>query len=251
VDSLGYRIATNDTMSLFAAVHGTMLYVAARSAGINGPNDHFIFVTDAFRPLGPAPWSKSGQVAFDILKKPYLGQKGTTNLISWSNGWASVVCAAAVSTNGYMEGAIDLIQVFGTVPETLYIAFAPYAVSTGGALASAFQVPAGNGNGIIESNEFIAVPTAAVCDEDLDGTFDCLDPAHGFRVRDAAMTAGGFALGWPCIPAHTYRVDYTDDLTKEFQPLSDDFVAAQRQFSMAYTNNTTSAHRFYRIRLGP
>lgn len=251
VDSIGYRIATNGAMSLFTAVHGATLYVAARSAGTNGPNDHFIFVSEAVGPLGPAPWSKSGQVAFDIFNKPYLGQKGATNVISWSNGGASSTCAAALSTNGYMEGTIDLVQVFGIVPQTLYIAFAPYAVGTGGALASASQVPAGNGNGTIESNEFIAVPTVAIRDEDLDGTLDSLDPARGFRVRNVVLTAGGFALDWPCIPAHTYRVYYTDDLTQEFQPLSGDLVAAQRQFSVAYTNNTTSAHRFYRIRLVP
>ena len=251
VDSIGYRIATNGVMSLFAAVHGTTLYVAARSAGTNSPNDHFIFVTDALSPLGPAPWSKSGQVAFEILKKPYLGQKGTTNTISWSNGGTSSVCAAAAFPNGYMEGTIDLVQVFGTVPQTLYIAFAPYAVGTGGALASSSQVPAGNGNGTIESNEFIAVPTAVIRDENLDGTPDSLDPTRGFMVRNAQMTAGGFALSWPCIPAHTYRVFCTDDLTQGFQPLSGDVVATQGQFTMAYTNNTTSAHRFYRVRLVP
>ena len=249
VDSIGYRIATNGAMSLFAAVHGTTLYVAARSAGTNGPNDYFILVTDALSPLGPAPWSKSGQMAFDILKKPYLGQKGTTNAISWSNGGSAAICAAAASTNGYMEGAIDLIQVFGSVPQTLYLAFAPYAVGAGGTLASASQIPTGNGNGTIESNEFIAVPTAAIRDEDLDGTLDSLDPTRGFTVRDAAPTAGGFTLSWPCIPAHTYGVFYTDDLTQGFQPLSGDYVATQGQFNMAYTNNTTSAHRFYRVRV--
>ncbi len=249
VDSIGYRIATNGAMSLFTAVHGATLYVAARSASTNGPNDHFIFVTEAVSPLGPAPWSKSGQVAFDIFNKPYLGQKGTTNVISWSNGGTSATCAAAASTNGYMEGTINLVQVFGSVPQTLYVAFAPYAVGTGGALVSASQVPAGNGNGTIESNEFIAVPTAAIRDEDLDGTLDSLDPARGFRVRDAGVTAGSFTLSWPCIPAHTYRVYYTDDLTQEFQSLSGDCVAAQGQFSMGYTNATTSTRRFYRVRL--
>ena len=188
-------------------------------------------------------------MAFDILNKPYLGQKGTTSVISWSNGGASAVCAAAASTDGYMEGTIDLVQVFGSVPQTLYLAFAPYAVGTGGALVSASQVPAGNGNGTIESNEFIAVPTDAIRDEDLDGTFDSLDPTRGFTVRNAAATAGGFTLSWPCIPAHTYGVFYTDDLTQGFQPLSGDLVATQGQFSMAYTNNTTSAHRFYRVRV--
>ncbi|HUJ09915.1 MAG TPA: DUF362 domain-containing protein [Verrucomicrobiae bacterium] len=251
VDSIGYRIATNGAMSLFAAVHGATLYVAARSAGTNGPNDHFVFVNEALSPLGPAPWSKSGQVAFDIFNKPYLGQKGTTNVISWSNGGASSTCAAAASTNGYMEGTIDLVQAFGTVPQTLYIAFAAYAVGNGGGLASACQVPAGNGNGTIESNEFIAVPTAVIGDEDLDGTLDSLDPTREFRVRNAAPTVGGFALNWPSIPAHIYRVYYTDDLTQEFQLLSGDLLAAQRQFSMAYTNNTTSTHRFYRIHLAP
>ena len=251
VDSIGYRIATNGAMSLFTAVHNGTLYVAARSAGTNGPNDQFIFVSETVSALGPAPWSKSGQVAFDIFHKPYLGQKGATNSISWSNGGASAACAAAASTNGYMEGTIDLIQAFGTVPRTLYIAFAPFAVGTGGALVSASQIPAGNGNGTIESNEFITVPTVTIGDEDLDSTLDSLDPSREFRMGSAAMTAGGFMLSWPCIPAHTYRVYYTDDLTQEFQPLSGDLVAAQRQFSVVYTNNTTSTHRFYRVRLVP
>ena len=48
-DYPGYLLASSG-MVLYGALRGTILYVATWSPGTNGPNDHFIFVTDQLLP---------------------------------------------------------------------------------------------------------------------------------------------------------------------------------------------------------
>ena len=57
-DYPSYLLA-NSGMVLYGAVRGTTLYVATWSPGTNGPNDHFIFVTDQLLPsaTAAAPWA--------------------------------------------------------------------------------------------------------------------------------------------------------------------------------------------------
>src|SRR5208282_6899088 len=53
-DYPGYLLASSG-MVLYGAVRGTTLYVATWSPGTNGPNDHFIFVSDQLLPSATAP----------------------------------------------------------------------------------------------------------------------------------------------------------------------------------------------------
>jgi hypothetical protein len=57
-DYPGYLLASNG-MVLYGAVRGTTLYVATGSPGTNGPNDHFVFVSDQLLPAATAaaPWA--------------------------------------------------------------------------------------------------------------------------------------------------------------------------------------------------
>ncbi len=245
LDSSGYQIATNGTRKLFASVHGTTLYVAAPFFG----NDQFIFVTDVLDSLKPAPLDKSGMVAFDATVKPYLIEKGTTGAITWSNGLSAARCAAGTFGAGCMEGTIDLVQVFGAMPQTLYLAFAPYGTDSGGGLNSGSQVPAGNGNGDVESNEFLAVPVSALRDTDLVGVFDILDPGRGFVVQSLMRLTDGYTITWPSVPGHVYQVLTNEDLRLQFQPLATNLVAASGQFNMTCTDTMAgaAAQRFYRV----
>ena len=253
-DHPGYLIADSNGMKLWAAVYGELLYVATWSPGNypgdNTKNDHFIVVADQLTSLQPAfpAWSKAGLNAVST-NAPFLGGESINNYIGWQSTTATVQAAKSPTNSGQMEGTINLREAFGSIPPLLYIAVAPYATTNGGALIASAQVPAGNGNGNIESNEFLTVPVTVIRDDNLDGTFDSLDPSRGFVVQQVEPTGGGYLLIWPCIPAHTNRVYYTDNLTQGFQPLSGNLVAAQGQFSMSYTDNTASVNRFYRVQL--
>jgi hypothetical protein len=61
--------------------------------------------------------------------------------------------------NGVLEGTVDLPAHFGAFPSQIYVAAAPFSSPDGGALVSAAQVPAGNGDGDIQPNELLLLNT--------------------------------------------------------------------------------------------
>ena len=73
-----------------------------------------------------------------------------------------------------LEGTIDIAQLFGSAPDTILLAAASYGSANAGALKTAAQCPAGNGNTNIEAVEFVSVRlcdlTGGCCPADLDGT---------------------------------------------------------------------------------
>jgi hypothetical protein len=251
-DNAGWEIANNNGMKIWAAVRGSNLYVATWSPGTNGPNDHFIIVTDQLLPTAsqaafPA-WHKAGMNAVST-NKPFLGGESSNSYVGWQQTAATCKAAKFATNVGQMEGTINLVEAFGYMPQVLYLEASPYATADGGALIASSQVPGGNGNGNIESNEFLAVPLSAIRDENLDGVFDILDPTRDFVGRVSPVVSNS-VIAWPCVPAHSYQVMFTDDLTQQFQPLSTSLVATQGQFSMTYTDvtATSSAQRFYRVK---
>jgi hypothetical protein len=253
VERDSYLIGTNAAMKLWAAVYGETLYVATYSPGNypgdNTKNDHFILVADQLAPMQPAfpTWSKTGMNAVST-NKPYLGGESINNYVAWQQTTATVSAAKWPITSGHMEGTINLREAFGAVPQTLYIAVAAYSTVNGGALVASKQVPAGNGNGNIESNEFLVVPVSVIRDDNLDGIFDSLDPSRGFVVQDIAGSSD-VTMTWPSVPEHKYQVHSTEDLTNSFQQLTSDLIASQGQFSMIHTDTTANiaTQRFYRI----
>lgn len=245
-DHDGYLIADNNGMKLWAAVYGQTLYVATWAAGDSGgPNDHFIFVTDELAPLQAAPWAKAGQVAFAVNAKPYLADEGANNWVAWYNGGASAACAAGAVNSRQMEGTLDLVQVFGKVPTTLYVAVAPYSTADGGALYAPSQVPAGNGDGNIDAAEFLVIPVEAIRDSNADGRFDVLDPQVAFYLQLEGGTSP--RLKWVAIPGHRYRVQSAVALAGPFVDVTGDMVAAQGQFSLTYEPALSGSLMFFRL----
>ena len=242
LDSHGYQVVLGG--KLFAAVNGSMLYVAAMATDTN---DQFILVTDQPNALGPAPANKSGQVAFDIGSKPYLSQNGLSRIVNWDNGGISASCPPTVGT-GYMEGRVNLLEGFGVMPSTIYLALARYAPGNGGGLIPSGQVPSGNGNGDIESAEFLAIPVTSIRDEELNGVLDVLEPSSAFTAS-FAKNPGTFILRWPSVPGHSYQVHSNDNLQQAFGPLSGLISAGPGMFSLSYTDLPPVAvsHRFYRV----
>jgi len=242
VDSTGYQIAGG--VGLYAAVRSNTLYVAAPATD---GNDQFILISAAPGSLGPAPWGKAGQVAFDTNTQPFLAQNGATKAVTWIGGGASALCPANVPL-GFMEGTLDLAQVFGAVPQAVYVALARYAAGGGGVLVTNSQVPSGNGNGSVETNEFMAIPLSTIRDDKLNSTLDVLEPSAAFTAA-FSNNPGVFVVRWPSIPSYNYRVLSTDNLVNSFQTLSDSIVAGPGVFSLSYTDTPPAAvtRRFYRV----
>lgn len=170
LDSPDWERAANG-LKLHAAIRGNYLYVATQDAGEG--SDHFIYLSRQRQAMRAANWSKAGQVMqwsyfladendsgfkgwfgldggyFDDFRDTYPITKATSGINN--NG---------IHGNGVLEGTVLIPQWFpnfGSFPSQIYVAAAPFSSADGGALVSGSQVPAGNGDGNIDPEEFLAL----------------------------------------------------------------------------------------------
>jgi hypothetical protein len=157
LDAGAVPVATTSGRTLWAGLQGDTLYLATQDAGEG--DDVFLFLAGTSGALTAAPWSKGGQ---SMQWKAFLADENDNAFSGWFNELQSQTFTAtkAVSTGtngGVLEGTIDIAQLFGTVPDTILLAAASYGTANAGALKTAAQCPAGNGNANIEAAEFVAV----------------------------------------------------------------------------------------------
>jgi hypothetical protein len=252
-DYPNYLLASSG-MTLYAAVRGTTLYVATWSPGTNGPNDHFIFVTDQLLPaLAGAPWAKAGLVAVST-NKPFLAGESTSAYLSWFvNGVATNwPCAKSATNSGALEGTLDLVGAFGYLPTNIYLCAAAYITTNGGPLVA--ECPAGTGPNI-GTNGFLEIPTMALEDSVGGGVFNLLNPAQGFKLEGCSASSNGLNLAWGAMPGRTYQIFYSDSLTNgtwtNLPQLLTNTGPLQTALGYTIPPPLTNAHRFYKIELAP
>jgi hypothetical protein len=144
VDQSAVKVTSNNNFDLYVGWNGIQLYVATQSAQSSG-RDHFIFIADSQYNLVQAPWAKLGSVA---KWSAFLGNESTNN---WS-GWFDAQGQTQNASGSFLEGTINLQSELGYQPQKVFIAIGGYQTNDGGSLIA--QVPSGNGNLNIESNEF-------------------------------------------------------------------------------------------------
>jgi hypothetical protein len=151
-DAVSQEVAANAVGSrhLYAALGGNVLYVATEDAGEG--NDVFIYLADTPGPLRAANWAKAGQIAeWDA----YLADENNNEYESWFDAAAGATQAATGANGGVLEGTINLVQEFGSLPNQIYVAVGVYGTNDSGALVPMQQVPASiNGNGTLEAVEY-------------------------------------------------------------------------------------------------
>ena len=249
-DSAGY-LQNSTGMSIYAAVRGTKLYVATSSPGSNnaGSNDNFIFVSDQLLSSAttPAPWGKAGSIAV-AANKPYLAGESTNTSVGWFNAPVDSVSAKSSTTSGVMEGVIDLVEAFGSMPQSVYVAAAAYQTASGGVLTS--QGPPGNGDGNVDPNEFLTLWTSAITDQFATGTYDWLNPNVAFRAQITRQSNNGVvSISWPSVPGKTYQVEFTNSLAGTWQPLQSQMTAGPGVLSLNTTDSPVNVNvRFYHVR---
>jgi predicted phosphodiesterase len=167
-------------LDLYAAIRGNTLYVAVQDAGEG--SDHFIFLADATAPLQSAPWAKRGQA---MTWSAFLADEDGNAFHGWfdrdgrrldapAHAYRSMTPGEDNTAGGIavLEGTIDLMTHFGRIPERLHMAAAPYKSPEGGRLIPESQVPAGDGDGDLEGDEFLSISVR-------DLTLDAPDAATG------------------------------------------------------------------------
>ena len=146
-------VGSSGTMDLYAAFDGEWLYMATQPA--DGGNDHFVLVDDDPAARASAPWAKSGTVAG---RDYYLAQEGDNAWLGWFDGVEAVMASANVAnaSGTYLEGAINVAGLYGTLPDTIFVAATAYGTGDAGALND--QAPGGDGDGDVERPEYFPVP---------------------------------------------------------------------------------------------
>jgi hypothetical protein len=250
-DFAGYLVASN-TLTLYAALRGSQLYLAAPSPGVSGPNDHFIFISDQLLPTAAtsAPWAKAGKVAV-TAGTPYLATESQNAYVSWYNAPAGSLAAKSASPTGQLEGTLDLVAAFGALPATICLCAAAYQTADNGALAA--QCPAGSGPDL-EPGEFFIIPTAALRDRNADGKFDRLDPGLDFKLTSLQFSAGNLTHTWNVMPGRTYQLEFVNALDGSWSNVPGSLTtAAPAQLDVGFTAPTgpLPAKGFYRLKLLP
>lgn len=237
VDSSARKVATNAGRDLFLGWNGTELYVATQSAqSQNG--DVFVFISDSLRNLVSAPWAKSGQVTSWSI---FLGNESTNN---WS-GWFDNTAQGINSAGAFLEGAFNVATEFYRIPNRLYIAVGLYQTQNNGTLIS--QIPAGNGNGNIEQNEFYL----------FDFNLTSLQAEEDIKLKDFKLFQNypnpfneKTIISWQSpVNAHTTLKVY-DLLGNEVDVLVDEFKFAGNYEMFFDASKLASGMYFYTLKVG-
>jgi MYXO-CTERM domain-containing protein len=158
LDAAAQKVAsgTPALSSLYAGFDGRYLYVATEGKIV--PGDHFILVAPS-KPtdLRVSPWKKAGQVwryTIQLAMESSNGWSGWQDGVTGQNDPAST--RASNPADAVMEGAIDLVGKYGTVPKSVFLAAAAYGSADAGKLLG--QVPVGDANGDIDLGEWYELP---------------------------------------------------------------------------------------------
>jgi len=209
----GYLIE-DPGMRIFAAVRGTLLYVATWTPS-EGSNDHYILISDSLENAvnTAAPWGKAGTTAHPS-DQPYIGSEADNQYAAWFNSRGTNEIWRDSVNGGRLEGVLDLVEEFGSVPETIYLSALAYETEDGGMLTAQAPSATGNPDGNVDPSEFLAIPIAALRDSAGNGVFDRLDPDRAFLVNPTFET-GMPAVTWPVVPGSSYHVWHCSELNHE------------------------------------
>lgn len=242
-DSAEYMLADYE-LTLYAAIYGDILYVATQAPQA-GAHDHFILIADSLleAPLSPAPWAKSGLTVLPH-EAPYLAAESENDYIGWFNTGSATTRTARVA-QGYIEGTLNLRELFGAVPPVLYISTVAYQTHDGGELAAA--APPGYGSSDVLAENFLTLRSEFLRDPAGNGRLAVLDPAQAFRPV-VEKTATTLSIRVPVLPGRLYHLEHSHDLRQwsrlenlSVQPVSGD----HHHFVPAYP--TSGLPLFYRV----
>ncbi len=152
LDSTATLVASNGGFSLYADWDGEYLYLAAEGVGQTSNEDHFIIVGEDLSTPVASPWAKTGTVADRML---FMGNEDSNNWCGWFDQTETVITADTDCASGaYLEGIVKLETYLGSpLPDQVYLMVAGYASPDAGALQD--QAPAGDGDGIVEEDEYV------------------------------------------------------------------------------------------------
>ncbi|GHC44255.1 alpha-amylase family glycosyl hydrolase [Roseibacillus persicicus] len=250
LDSANYLI-TDNGMRLWAAVKGSKLYLATWSTE-GGTSDHFVLCSTTFGNPEGHPWGKAGTLNYYFAEWPWLAAEGDNDYATLNNGGASGEHAEGPN-GGVLEGVIDLEEVFGTMPETVYLSALAYGTNAGDAMVG--QTPIFWQDDNLDIMEMAPVTVESIRDEDLDGHFDQGAPTLTSEVNgnlaDANYGLRRFFIDEQANESASLSLNFTphanpDETVSQVEVITNlnrrDFAVIQENRDLA----TTSSETYYR-----
>ena len=172
IDSFDYLLSTVEP-KIYAAFRGGKLYLASVSSACC-ENDHIVMVSDRLVDGEPSPMvlKKRGRLAAPSTA-PFLSAASGDGVVTWVNvGTEEDAWVYGKRTDGRMEGVIDMVKVFGRLPEEIFVFSGLYESQDEGMLVKQSPMHGVFENGSVEKDEFLRVPLVTIRDENANGTFD-------------------------------------------------------------------------------
>ena len=192
VEQASFRLQGGDAaLPLYADFNGRVLYVATWAAAAS--NDHFLFVTDSLNTTNNPPWAKytDGKV---IGRQHYLADEYDNSFQGWFiNNSMDLSHPSAAMPGGFLEGTLDLVQIFGRIPDRLYLAAVPYQTPNNGRLRYLLQTPSRTTNNYtLDAGEYYLLDLTRF-DSDGDGLPDLLEDLNRNGLMDPGETGARIA----------------------------------------------------------
>jgi glycosidase len=197
------------TVQVDAAAPTRIVFYAQNLPGGPGSDNHQPYFND-LRIYRNGASAKIGNV--------FGAFNGTANSKPWLFSTPNVASTYGFKASGRnwlgnngqaLEGELDLVEVFGSVPRIIYVAAVSYSGGPGGTILSQAPPLYGNGPNDLEIPEYQPINTASIRDEDLDGRFDAGNPEMIVAVG-GNETDGNYGL----------RRFYLDELAGETSSLT-------------------------------
>ncbi len=136
---------------LYTAFDGTWLYVATQGVGSTSGRDHFILLDRDPSGYRDAPWGKSGTVAGWEF---FLGNEESNGWVGWFDSSEQVYDSSSAQkfAGSWLEGALDIEALFGSIPDSIFVTACHYQTQDGGSIM--LQIPGGDGDAHIERDEY-------------------------------------------------------------------------------------------------
>jgi len=150
LDASATLVSQNNGMHLWAGIQNNELYFATDAAGLG--EDRFLFVAQQPGALVVPPWAKAGRVAqWDA----YLAGEADNGWV----GWFETPQASGESAQGaVLEGTISVADLFGGMPNSLYLAVGSYETDNAKPLLTSKQIGITlDGDGNLDAAEWVRV----------------------------------------------------------------------------------------------
>jgi hypothetical protein len=214
-----------------------------------------------------ANWGKSGQV---MTWSAFLADENENGFKGWFDSAAQQLpenadyraATSGLNNNGaagdgVLEGTINLSAHFGSFPQQLYLAAAPFGSADGGALVNSAQVPAGNGDGSIQANEFLLLnPRDIALDLPVSnaGPDQLVEAGMTVTLSDAGSSAPSglpFSRLWSQISGPAVTIANADQATATFTPAFNVAENTDLEFRLRVNDTRFDADDVVTVRLYP